>query len=99
MSREPIEVPIQVVRVRGHASRDVLRYLMTKARLMRYRGEGGRLERLRNRVRPLLVVEGNLAGPDHDPFRYVRSLVSVGWEVVSAEAASTFTRVLRDANL
>lgn len=99
MSREPTEVPIQVIRVGRHPSRDTVRYLMTKARLMRYRGEGDRLERLWNRARPLLVVEGNLAGPDHDPFRYVRSLVSAGWEVMSADAANSFPRVLRDANL
>jgi hypothetical protein len=64
---------------------------------MRYSGEAGQLERVGQNVRPLLVVEGNLAGPDHDPYRYVRSLVSVGWELMSADAVNEIQRVLRDA--
>ncbi len=97
MALQPIEVPIEIVRVGRHGFRDTVRYLMTKARLMRYSGEKGQLERLWEKRRPLLIVEGNLAGPDHDPFRYVRSLVSVGWEVMSADALNQIQRVLQDA--
>jgi hypothetical protein len=98
MTRSPIRMPIQIVRLGQRGSRDTLRYLMTKARLMRYSGEGGRLERLWQVVRPLLVVEGNLAGPDHDPFRYVRSLISVGWELTTLDAINNLARLIDDAN-
>jgi hypothetical protein len=94
---EPTHIPIEIVRVGRYGSRNTVRYLMTKARLMRYSGEAGHLERLGQNVRPLLIVEGNLAGPDHDPYRYVRSLVSVGWELMSANAVNEIQRVLRDA--
>jgi hypothetical protein len=97
MALQPIEVPIEIIRVGRHGFRDTVRYLMTKARLMRYSGEKDQLERLWEKRRPLLIVEGNLAGPDHDPFRYVRSLVSVGWEVMSADAINQIQRVLQDA--
>jgi hypothetical protein len=99
MALQPIEVPIEIVRVGRYGSRDTVRYLMTKARLMRYSGEKGQLERVWEKRRPLLIVEGNLAGPDHDPFRYVRSLVSVGWEVMSADEINQIQRVLADATL
>jgi hypothetical protein len=98
MTRTPIRMPIQILRGGQRGSRDTLRYLMTKARLMRYSGEGGRLERLWQGVRPLLVVEGNLAGPEHDPFRYVRSLISVGWELTTTDAIHTLPRLLNNAN-
>lgn len=97
-TRGPIELPIDVIRVGRYGSRDTVRYLMTKARLMRYRAADGRLERQWQETRPLLVVEGNLAGPQHDPFRYVRSLVSVGWEIIGSGAVREFPRMLRDAN-
>jgi hypothetical protein len=97
MTPDPTHVPVEIVRVGRYGSRDTVRYLMTKARLMRYTDETGQLERLGQNVRPLLVVEGNLAGPDHDPYRYVRSLVSVGWELMSADAVNEIQRVLRDA--
>jgi len=97
MTREPIQVPIEIVRLGRYGSREAVRYLMTKARLMRYSGEAGLLEQRWQNARPLLIVEGNLAGPDHDPFRYVRALVSVGWEVMSADAIHEIRRVLRDA--
>jgi hypothetical protein len=97
MIPDPIQVPVEIVRAGRYGSRDTVRYLMTKARLMRYSGEAGQLERVGQSVRPLLVVEGNLAGPEHDPFRYVRSLVSVGWELMSSDSVHEIQRVLRDA--
>ena len=97
ITRDPTHVPVEIIRVGRYGSRDTVRYLMMKARLMRYSGEAGQLERVGQNVRPLLVVEGNLAGPDHDPYRYVRSLVSVGWELISADAVNEIQRVLRDA--
>ena len=33
---------------------------------MRYSGEAGLLEQRWQNARPLLIVEGNLAGPDHE---------------------------------
>jgi hypothetical protein len=97
MAPDATNVPIEIVRANRYGSRQAVRYLMTKARLMRYSGGEGQLERVGQNVRPLLIVEGNLAGPDHDPFRYVRSLVSVGWQLLSADAINDIQRVLRDA--
>jgi hypothetical protein len=96
MTPDPTHIPIEIVRVGRYGSRDTMRYLMTKARLMRYSSEAGQLERRGLNVRPLLIVEGNLAGPDHDPYRYVRSLISVGWELMSADGVNEIQRVLRD---
>lgn len=94
MVRGPMQVPIQIVRVGRFGSRDAIRYLMSKARLMRYTEHLGQIEQIQPGVRPLLIVEGNLAGPDHDPFRYVRSLLSVGWEITSVDTIQEFPRML-----
>jgi hypothetical protein len=76
--------PLDVAVLGRYGSRGKLRYLMTKARLASYAPWDGGLELRQYPRRPVLVVSGNIAGPSHDPFRYVRALVSVGWELVHA---------------
>lgn len=65
-------------------SRQKLRYLMTKARLTSYEMYDGRLVLSPQRLSPVLMIGGNVSGPSHDPYRYVRALVSVGWELLPA---------------
>jgi hypothetical protein len=80
--------PVDVAVLGRYGSRGKLRYLMTKARLTSYAPWQGRLMLRDEPFRPVLMVSGNLAGPEHDPYRYVRALVSVGWELVIATPES-----------
>ena len=80
--------PIDVAVLGRYGSRTKLRYLMTKARLTSYEPWRGELRLRHEFLRPVLVVSGNIAGPSHDPYRYVRALVSVGWEIVEATPES-----------
>jgi hypothetical protein len=75
---------IDVIRGAHYGMRRRLRYLSLKARLIRYRIEDGVLAPNRA-YQPLLIVDGNIAGPDHDPFRYIRALIRVGWIVAGQE--------------
>jgi hypothetical protein len=80
--------PVDVAVLGRYGSRSKLRYLMTKARLTHYMPLQGELMLRDEQTKPVLMVSGNLAGPEHDPFRYVRALVSVGWELVHATPES-----------
>lgn len=75
------ERPIEVVQIRRPNVRQRVRDLMAKARLLRYSGTTMQTE-WPPRSRPLLIVDGNLAGPSGDKYRYIRGLISVGWEIV-----------------
>lgn len=74
-------VPVEVIRLEGSTLRHRIRNLMAKSRLLRYGDPDTDNDPLRI-IRPLLIVDGNIAGPSHDPARYARALVSVGWEIV-----------------
>jgi hypothetical protein len=76
---------IQVLRSGRYGSRNRIRYLMTKGRLLRYGLDGDQLRPRQRDFRPILIVDGNIAGPDHDPYRYVRALVSVGWDILRSD--------------
>jgi hypothetical protein len=91
-----VTVPIEVASLDRYGSREKLRYLMTKARLTSYLTEGGRLLLRDQGQQPILVVSGNMGGPTHDPYRYVRALVSVGWRLVSAYTDSLRSEVYED---
>lgn len=80
--------PVDVAVLGRYGSRSKLRYLMTKARLTSYAPWQGQLMLRGEPFKPVLMVSGNLAGPEHDPYRYVRALVSVGWELVDATPES-----------
>jgi len=87
-------VPIEILSFDKSADRTRLRYIMTKGRLIHYGAAEDRVI-LRGRWRrPILYVEGNLSGPGHDPYRYVRALTSVGWHLVNE--ISTIPEVLRE---
>ena len=101
--RREQKVLIDAVSFGRHGPRPFLRYLMTKARFTSYEpvsyesGEAFRLVPRHEPLRRVLLVDGNMAGPKHDPYRYVRALVSVGWEIEKAEREALPR--LADANL
>jgi hypothetical protein len=67
--------------------------LMAKARLLRYPHLPERFEPLRF-VNPLLIVNGNIAGPLWDRFRYARALVSAGWEIVHVSRLESVPKLI-----
>lgn len=67
-----------------YGSREKLRYLMTKARFISYEFRDARLIYRQKEITPILLIAGNVAGPSHDPYRYVKALVSVGWHLEHA---------------
>jgi hypothetical protein len=101
--RQGKQVLIDAVAVGRYGARPLIRYLMTKARFTSYEPAGnapGGAYRLVERQEPLrriLIVDGNFAGPKHDPYRYVRALVSVGWELERADG--DFLPRLANANI
>lgn len=80
-------VPVDFALLGRYGSRAKLRYLMTKARLTTYDTRLGQLALREDIQRPVLMISGNAAGPSHDPYRYVRALVSVGWKLANGEAS------------
>jgi hypothetical protein len=52
--------------------------------LIHYPAGGGQVEFRPGIPEPILFVDGSLSGPEHDPFRYVRALVSVGWRLTNS---------------
>jgi hypothetical protein len=93
------DVAFEVLRSGRYGSREKIRYLMVKGRLLRYDISNGRLRPSHRRARLILIVNGNIAGPEHDPFRYVRSLMSVGWELVRADRIFDVRRLLANENV
>jgi hypothetical protein len=89
--RQDRQVLIDAISFGRYGPRPHLRYLMTKARFTSYEpvsdepGEPFRLIQRHGPLRRVLLVDGSLAGPKHDPYRYVRALVSVGWEIERAD--------------
>jgi len=87
-------VLVDVLDGKRNGMRERLRYMMAKARLIRYRvGPDGIVPRAAD-YRPLALVGGTLSGPNHDPYRYVRALRSVGWEIAREEDVAGLRRVL-----
>jgi|SRR5579862_6364972 len=81
------EGPITVVDVAvldRYGSREKLRHLMTKARFISYEFIDARPVYRGETISPVLMIAGNVAGPSHDPYRYVKALVSVGWQLEHA---------------
>jgi len=95
---EPVTL-IEVIQSERYSSREKLRYLMAKARLVRYEVSAQGIERLHQTQRLCLFLDGNLAGPDHDPFRYVRALLSVGWTIIRVDQLDLLPRMLGRANV
>jgi hypothetical protein len=79
--------------------REKLRYYLAKARLIRYWIDQSGVHQLTPDYALLLVVDGNIAGPDHDPFRYVRMLVSVGWRIAQRDEYERIERLAANADL
>jgi hypothetical protein len=97
------EVLVDAASFGRFGARPHLRYLMTKARFTAYEplaydpNEPFRLVPRLEPIRRVLLVDGNLAGPKHDPYRYVRALVSVGWEIERGQ--TDFLLRIADANI
>jgi hypothetical protein len=89
------DVVIKIIRAERYGSREKIRYLMAVARMLRYVVDGGKLFSRASDFHPILIVDGNLSGPDHDPYRYVRALLSVGWEIVGMDQIGALAKRLR----
>lgn len=85
---------VDVVEGKRSGMRERLRYMMAKARLIRYWISADGITSRQPDYRPLALVSGTLAGPDHDPYRYVRALLSVGWEVAHEQGIGRILRGL-----
>lgn len=60
----------------------VLQNLLIKSRLIRYQKEDDTIRRAQMPInRMILYVNGDLSGPRHDRFRYLRMLTNAGWDV------------------
>lgn len=60
----------------------VLQNMLIKSRLIRYQKEDDRIRRAQMLIsRMILFVNGDLSGPRHDRFRYLRMLTNAGWDV------------------
>jgi hypothetical protein len=92
-------VAIDCIRSERYGSRQTIRYLMAKARLLRYSIENDRLLPRPITFSPILLVDGNIAGPDHDPYRYVRALLSAGWEILRADRVEELPQLIRHADI
>ena len=93
------DIAIEVIQAGKHGTREKLRSLMTKGRLLKYEVVDNQL---RPRAWPLqlvLIIDGNIGGPDHDPYRYVRSLLSVGWELLRVGRTERFRELIGNENL
>jgi hypothetical protein len=82
-----------------YGMRDKLRYLLAKGRLIRYSFDAGHVFPRTPNFRPVLIVDGNVAGPDHDPFRYVRLLISVGWRIARSDERERIPWLLEHADI
>lgn len=82
-----------------YGMREKLRYMLAKARLIRYWISDGRVQHRAPDFRPLLIVDGNIAGPDHDPYRYVRLLVSVGWRIARHNERERISWLIENADI
>jgi hypothetical protein len=79
--------------------REKLRYYLAKARLIRYWIDQGHVRQREPDFASLLVVDGNICGPDHDPFRYLRMLVSVGWRLARPDDYERIAGLLANADV
>jgi hypothetical protein len=79
--------------------RDKVRYLMAKARLIRYRFSPDGLFATVPDYRPILVITDNLRGPNHDPYRYVRALFLVGWQIARQDQSQRISGFITDEDL
>lgn len=54
--------------------------LLIKARLIRYRKINDVMKQIETN-KMVLLINGNISGPDYDQFRYLRMLTTAGWDV------------------
>jgi hypothetical protein len=93
------DIAIEVIQAGKHGAREKLRSLMTKGRLLKYEVVDNQLQPRAWPLQLILIIDGNIAGPDHDPYRYVRSLLSVGWELLRVDRTGRFRELIGNENL
>ena len=93
------DIAIEVIQAGKQGAREKLRSLMTKARLLKYEVVDNQLQPRAWPLQLVLIIDGNIAGPDHDPYRYVRSLLSVGWELLRVGRTERFRELIGNENL
>ena len=93
------DIAIEVIQAGEHGAREKLRSLMTKGRLLKYEVVDNQLQPRAWPLQLILIIDGNIAGPDHDPYRYVRSLLSVGWELLRVGRIERFRELIGNENL
>lgn len=93
------DIAIELIQAGKHGVRERLRSLMTKGRLLGYEFVDRQLQPRPWPLRLILIIDGNVAGPDHDPYRYVRSLLSVGWDLIHASELEQIRELLGNENL
>jgi hypothetical protein len=90
--------PVELVTVDSRSVAQRVRRLMAKARLLRYEDPGRSMQSLPFAT-VFLIVDGNIAGPPRDRYRYVRALVSAGWEVVHLSQVELLPELIRHGDL
>jgi hypothetical protein len=86
-------IPTEFFSSRREAVPQRVRRLMAKARLLRYRDPSQGVDLL-PLARLLLIVDGNIAGPSRDRFRYARALVSAGWEIIHTSQLDSLPQLI-----
>jgi len=89
-------VLVELIRIARSNITERLRYISLKARLTRYAVAEDGLIAHKPGYRALLVVDGNVAGPDHDPARYLRAIMRAGWNVVSQDRPQEILEIIAD---
>jgi hypothetical protein len=90
--------PIEFVSFEQRWVAQRVRRLMAVARLLRYQDPARSMQSLPFRT-VFLIVDGNVAGPARDRYRYVRALVSAGWEVVHLSQLDLLPQLIRHGEL
>jgi hypothetical protein len=90
--------PVEFVSVDSRSVVQRVRRLMAKVRLLRYEDPGRSMQSLPFAA-VFLIVDGNIAGPPRDRYRYVRALVSAGWEVVHLSQVELLPELISHGDL
>lgn len=59
----------------------LIQNLLIKSRLIRYQKIDGGIKQVRPLYKMILLVNGDISGPEYDQMRYLRMLTGAGWDV------------------
>jgi hypothetical protein len=71
----------------------LLQDLLIKSRLIRYRKIDDRIESTRPLYKMILLINGDIVGPQYDRMRYLRMLTGAGWDVYPASILNSMERL------